>query len=176
MAALAETFGVRVVVDEIHAPLVTAEAAFVPYLSVPGGESGLSLMSASKAWNLAGLKAALALAGPAAAGDLARMPEEVGHGPSHLGVIAHTAALREGGRWLDAVLYDLAENRRLLAALLAEQLPHDRLPATSAPTWPGWTAGSWASATTRPPPSWPAGGSPSARGPSSARAATATHG
>ncbi|MEU1539699.1 aminotransferase class I/II-fold pyridoxal phosphate-dependent enzyme [Actinacidiphila glaucinigra] len=123
VAALAETFGVRVVVDEIHAPLVTAEAAFVPYLSVPGGESGLSLMSASKAWNLAGLKAALALAGPAAAGDLARMPEEVGHGPSHLGVIAHTAALREGGRWLDAVLDDLAENRRLLAALLAEQLP-----------------------------------------------------
>ncbi|MFF3255811.1 MalY/PatB family protein [Actinacidiphila glaucinigra] len=123
VAALAETFGVRVVVDEIHAPLVTAEAAFVPYLSVPGGESGLSLMSASKAWNLAGLKAALALAGPAAAGDLARMPEEVGHGPSHLGAIAHTAALREGGRWLDAVLDDLAENRRLLAALLAEQLP-----------------------------------------------------
>ncbi|WP_329189899.1 MalY/PatB family protein [Actinacidiphila glaucinigra] len=123
VAALAEAFGVRVVVDEIHAPLVTAEAAFVPYLSVPGGESGLSLMSASKAWNLAGLKAALALAGPAAAGDLARMPEEVGHGPSHLGVIAHTAALREGGRWLDAVLDDLAENRRLLATLLAEQLP-----------------------------------------------------
>ncbi|SNT37296.1 MalY/PatB family protein [Actinacidiphila glaucinigra] len=123
VAALAGTYGVRVVVDEIHAPLVTAEAAFVPYLSVPGGESGLSLMSASKAWNLAGLKAALALAGPAAADDLARMPEEVGHGPSHLGVIAHTAALREGGRWLDAVLNDLAENRRLLAALLAEQLP-----------------------------------------------------
>lgn len=123
VAALAGTYGVRVVVDEIHAPLVTAEAAFVPYLSVPGGESGLSLMSASKAWNLAGLKAALALAGPAAADDLARMPEEVSHGPSHLGVIAHTAALREGGRWLDAVLDDLAENRRLLAALLAEQLP-----------------------------------------------------
>ncbi|MFF7214629.1 MalY/PatB family protein [Streptomyces sp. NPDC008238] len=123
VAALAGSYGVRVVVDEIHAPLVTAEAVFVPYLSVPGGEDGLSLMSASKAWNLAGLKAALALAGPAAADDLARMPEEVGHGPSHLGVIAHTVALREGGPWLDALLDDLAGNRRLLAGLLAEHLP-----------------------------------------------------
>ena len=64
---------------------------------VPGAENGLSLMSASKAWNLAGLKAAVVVAGPGAAGDLARMPEEVGHGPSHVGVIAHTAACREGG-------------------------------------------------------------------------------
>lgn len=123
VAALAGSYGVRVVVDEIHAPLVAAGAAFVPYLAVPGGENGLSLMSASKAWNLAGLKAALALAGPAAAEDLARMPEEVSHGPSHLGVIAHTAALRDGGPWLDAVLDDLDHNRRLLAGLLAQHLP-----------------------------------------------------
>ncbi|MBZ9641474.1 MalY/PatB family protein [Streptomyces sp. PSKA30] len=123
VARLAERYGVRVVADEIHAPLVLAGADFVPYLSVPGGERGLSLMSASKAWNLAGLKAALAVAGPAAAADLARLPEEVSHGPSHLGVIAHTAALREGTAWLDAVLAGLDDNRRLLADLLAEHLP-----------------------------------------------------
>ncbi|MFD7406168.1 MalY/PatB family protein [Streptomyces sp. NPDC059866] len=123
VARLADRYGVRVVADEIHAPLVLAGAGFVPYLSVPGGERGLSLMSASKAWNLAGLKAALAVAGPAAAADLARLPEEVSHGPSHLGVIAHTAALREGTAWLDAVLAGLDDNRRLLADLLAEHLP-----------------------------------------------------
>ncbi|MFF6998255.1 MalY/PatB family protein [Streptomyces sp. NPDC008313] len=123
VAELAGTYGVRVVVDEIHAPVVSADAAFVPYLSVPGGQNGLSLMSASKGWNLAGLKAALALAGPDAAADLARLPEEVGHGCSHLGVIAHTAALRDGGAWLDAVLAGLDRNRRLLAGLLAEHLP-----------------------------------------------------
>ncbi|WP_093800973.1 MalY/PatB family protein [Streptomyces sp. Wb2n-11] len=126
VAALADRYGVRVVVDEIHAPVVASGTAFVPYLSVPGAESGLSLMSASKAWNLAGLKAALAVAGPAAAGDLARIPEEVGHGPSHLGVIAHTAALRNGADWLDAVLAGLDANRRLLAGLLAEHLPDVR--------------------------------------------------
>jgi cystathionine beta-lyase len=126
VAALADRHGVRVVADEIHAPVVAPGTAFVPYLSVPGAESGLSLMSASKAWNLAGLKAALAIAGPAAAGDLANLPEEVSHGPSHVGVLAHTAALRDGGDWLDALLAGLDDNRRLLADLLAEQLPDIR--------------------------------------------------
>ncbi len=126
VAALADRHGVRVVADEIHAPLVAPGTVFTPYLSVPGAESGLSLMSASKGWNLAGLKAALAIAGPAAADDLARLPEEVGHGPSHIGVIAHTAALCDGGDWLDALLGGLDDNRALLAGLLARELPGGR--------------------------------------------------
>ncbi|MCX5059986.1 aminotransferase class I/II-fold pyridoxal phosphate-dependent enzyme [Streptomyces sp. NBC_00452] len=123
VAALVDRYGVRVVADEIHAPLTASGVDFVPYLSVPGAENGLSLMSASKAWNLAGLKAALALAGPAAAADLTRLPEEVSHGPSHIGVIAHTAALTDGTAWLDALLAGLDDNRLLLAGLLAEHLP-----------------------------------------------------
>ncbi|MEU5541845.1 aminotransferase class I/II-fold pyridoxal phosphate-dependent enzyme [Streptomyces sioyaensis] len=126
VAALADRYGVRVVADEIHAPVVALDATFVPYLSVPGGERGLSLMSASKAWNLAGLKAALAVAGPGAADDLARLPEEVSHGPSHVGILAHTAALQDGGDWLDALRGGLDNNRRLLADLLAERLPKVR--------------------------------------------------
>ncbi|KND33489.1 MalY/PatB family protein [Streptomyces acidiscabies] len=137
VAALASRYGVRVVADEIHAPVVAAGAAFVPYLSVPGAESGLSLMSASKAWNLAGLKAAVAVAGPDAGDDLARLPEEVSHGPSHLGVIAHTAALRDGGDWLDAVLAGLDENRRLVAGLLAQHLPAVRYTPAQA-TYLAW--------------------------------------
>ncbi|GGU67614.1 MalY/PatB family protein [Lentzea flava] len=120
VAELARRHGIRVVADEIHAPLTTA--GFVPYLSV-ADDDGLSLTSASKAWNLAGLKAALAIAGPAAADDLARLPEEARYSASHVGVLAHTAALRDGVEWLDALLEGLDENRRLLAGLLAEQLP-----------------------------------------------------
>ncbi|GLX52662.1 cystathionine beta-lyase [Streptomyces hygroscopicus subsp. hygroscopicus] len=123
VAELAERHGVRVVADEIHAPLTAPGVPFVPYLSVPAAARGLSLMSASKGWNLAGLKAALALAGPGAAADLARLPEEVGHGASHLAVLAHTAALREATGWLDALLTGVQANRRLLTALLAEHLP-----------------------------------------------------
>jgi cystathionine beta-lyase len=120
---LAAPHGVRVVADEIHAPLVYADATHVPYLSLPGADDAFAVLSASKAWNLAGLKAAVAVAGPVAAKDLARMPEVVSHGPSHLGIIAHSAALRHGRDWLDSLLAGLDDNRRLLGDLLAEHLP-----------------------------------------------------
>ncbi|WP_192771902.1 MalY/PatB family protein [Plantactinospora soyae] len=123
---LADRHGVRVVVDEIHAPLVHPGATFLPYLSLPGSERGFALLSASKAWNLAGVKAAVAVAGPEAAADLARMPTVAGDGASHLGVIAHVAALRYGTPWLDALLAGLDHNRRLLGTLLADQLPQIR--------------------------------------------------
>ncbi|MFH8788614.1 MalY/PatB family protein [Streptomyces roseoverticillatus] len=123
VAQLAGAYGIRVVADEIHAPLVLPGAEYVPYLSVPGAEDAFALLSASKAWNLAGLKAAVAVAGPAAADDLARLPGIVSHGPSHFGVLAHTAALRDGAEWLDAVLAGLDENRRLLGELLERHLP-----------------------------------------------------
>jgi cystathionine beta-lyase len=80
-------------------------------------------MSASKAFNLAGLKAAVAVPGPEAVAGLRRIPEEVSHGASHLGVIAHRAAYLEGGEWLDALLAGLDANRRLLAELVADRLP-----------------------------------------------------
>ncbi|MEO6604427.1 MAG: aminotransferase class I/II-fold pyridoxal phosphate-dependent enzyme [Aeromicrobium sp.] len=121
IAALAETYRVRVVVDEIHGPLVPE--GFVPYLSVPGTDDAFTVVSASKPWNLAGVKAALIVAGADASEDLKRLPEVVSHGPSHLGLIAHVAAYRAGQPWLDALNADLADNRVLLEELLARHLP-----------------------------------------------------
>lgn len=123
VAALARRFDVRVVSDEIHAPVVLTGARFVPFLTVPGAENAFALLSGSKAWNLSGLKAALAVAGPEASADLRRMPEEVSHGPSHLGVIAHAAAFSGGDDWLDALLDGLDDNRALLAELIDQHLP-----------------------------------------------------
>jgi cystathionine beta-lyase len=123
VARLAADYGVRVVADEAHGPLVGPGARFVPYLTVAGGERGLAVTSAAKAWNLPGLKGALAISGTGAAADLARMPEEMSSSISHLGSLAHAAAFREGGAWLDALLAGLADNRRLLAGLVAERLP-----------------------------------------------------
>jgi cystathionine beta-lyase len=121
--ALADASGARVVVDEIHAPLALPGTTFTPVGSLPAGARAISLMSASKAFNLAGLKAALAVPGPEATADVARIPEEVTHGASHLGVISHRAAYLEAGTWLDALLEGLDENRRLLGELLAARLP-----------------------------------------------------
>jgi cystathionine beta-lyase len=42
---------------------------------------------------------------------------------AHLGVLASVAAFTQGGAWLDACRAQLAENRVLLAGLLAEHLP-----------------------------------------------------
>jgi len=123
LAGLANAYGVRVVVDEIHAPLTYPEAPFTPYLTVPGAEDAVVVTSASKAWNLAGLKAALGIPGVAAVPDLARMGEEVSHGASHFGIIAHTAALTSARGWLDDHRAGLDHNRALLGDLLAEQLP-----------------------------------------------------
>ncbi|KQZ88218.1 cystathionine beta-lyase [Phycicoccus sp. Root563] len=120
---VASAHGVRVVADEIHAPLAHPGVRFTPVASLPAGTAAISLMSASKAFNLAGLKAAMAVPGPQARADLARIPEEVSHGASHVGVIAHRAAYLEGGPWLDALLAGLEENRRLLGSLLAQHLP-----------------------------------------------------
>lgn len=123
VAELAERHGVRVVADEIHAPLIHPGSTFVPYLSRPEAGRGFAVWSASKAWNLAGLKAAVVFAGPDAAADLAAVPEVVTHGPSHLGVLAACAGLNHGRDWLDAVLAELDENRNRLTELLAAHLP-----------------------------------------------------
>lgn len=126
VGGLADEYGVRVVVDEIHAPLVYAGSRHVPYLSLPSSQAGFAVLSASKAWNLAGLKTAAAVAGTLAVDDLRAMPEEVWHGASHLGVLAQSAAFRSGVEWLDAVVAGLDRNRRLLAEALALHLPEVR--------------------------------------------------
>lgn len=123
VAELASAYGVRVIADEIHAPLVSGDEPFTPYLSVAGTENAFAVQSASKAWNLAGMKGAVIIGGAESVHDLARMSPMVSHGISHLGVIAHSAALRHGRQWLDALRADLDVNRRLLAELLETQLP-----------------------------------------------------
>lgn len=123
VAELADRFGVRVVVDEVHAPFCYPGHRFVPYLTVPGTESALAVISAAKAWNIAGLKAALLIPGTAARADTARLPDLVRYGTSALGMVAHAAAFADGGPWLDAHLGGLDQNRALLAELVARWLP-----------------------------------------------------
>jgi len=111
---------VPVVSDEIHAPIVYPGAEFVPYLEVD--PSGMALHAASKTWNLAAIPAALLVGGPEAAGfDTYRSGKH--HGPTHLGVIAQTAAYNEGRDWYAAMMAGLDRNRLLVRDLVAERLP-----------------------------------------------------
>jgi cystathionine beta-lyase len=126
LAEVVERHGVRVFADEIHAPLVHPGAVHLPYasLSPVTAAHAVTATSASKAWNLPGLKAAqFLLSNDADARRWADVGFFAAHGAATLGVLANTAAYDEGGPWLDGVLTYLDGNRRLLATLLAERLP-----------------------------------------------------
>ncbi|SDB83775.1 cystathione beta-lyase [Raineyella antarctica] len=124
VARLAAENNIRVVVDAIHAPLTAPDVPYVPYLAQAGAEDALVLFSASKAWNLAGLKAAVMVAGPAAVDSLAAVPYDAARGAaSHLAVLSHAVALDEGRPWLAQLRTELAANRELLDRLLAAHLP-----------------------------------------------------
>jgi cystathionine beta-lyase len=136
---LAAQHGARVISDEIHAPLVLAGSAFTPFLTLPGADQlGVSLVSASKAFNLAGLKCAQAVTGsPAMAAAVARIPVDVQWRFGHLGMLATVAAYRDGAGWLDALLSTLAQRHDLLGRLLTQRLPQVRRQAPEA-TFLAW--------------------------------------
>ena len=128
LVELAQRYDVVLVSDEIHAPLVLPGATFTPLLTVPGAaDVTIALLSASKAFNLAGLKcAAVVSASPRMAEVVARMPDDLRWRVGHFGVLATVAALTEGGEWLDRLLLTLDRRRTQLGGLLAERLPDVR--------------------------------------------------
>jgi cystathionine beta-lyase len=121
---LCQRRGVQLLVDEIHAPLTMPEARYVPFGSIDHEmtERAFIFSSASKGWNIAGLKCGIAIAGSAhGASVLAERWEALLC--SHLGLLASVAAFTQSLAWLDAAVTQIDENRRLLARLLREQLP-----------------------------------------------------
>jgi cystathionine beta-lyase len=125
LVRLARIYQVAIVSDEIHGPLVLPGATFTPLLTVPGAaEVAVSVLSASKAWNLAGLKcAAVVTAAPRMAAVTGRFPPDARWRIGHFGVIAAVAAFTAGGPWLDQLLATLDHRRALLSDLLRERLP-----------------------------------------------------
>ncbi|MDF2979939.1 MAG: aminotransferase class [Actinomycetospora sp.] len=114
-----ERHGARVFSDEIHAPLTFGGARHRPYVATSDAAAGhtVTATSASKAWNTPGLKCGQVILSDDA--DAARW-EATGylaeHGTATPGVLATTAAYRDGRGWLDDVLAYLEDNRALLAA------------------------------------------------------------
>ena len=117
--------GARVVSDEIHAPLVLSGATHVPYASIPGtADHVTTIIAASKAFNVPGLKCAQLIAGNATDRDHLRSLHYVAnHGMSPIGIEATVAAYRWGGPWLDSLLEHLDVQRSLTTSLIGELLP-----------------------------------------------------
>jgi cysteine-S-conjugate beta-lyase len=145
LAALAARYGVTVLSDEIHAPLVLPGRAHHPFVSVSPEAAGHGIVftSTSKAWNLAGLKcAAIVTADPATRRLVERLPEELPWRVGQLGVLGSIAAFQEGEPWLDEVLGVLDHHRQYLAELLAARIPAIRYrpPEASYLAWLDCTA------------------------------------
>jgi cystathionine beta-lyase len=148
LAELADKYGVYVLSDEIHAPLVLRGVEFVPFLSVSDEARrwGFSFLSASKGWNFAGLKAATVItADPAPKRYVDRLSPHSLYRTGHLGVIATVAAFNDGDQWLADVLDVLDHNRKLLDELLVELLPGTRYrqPQASFLGWIDFRALGW---------------------------------
>src|SRR6201996_6737727 len=125
LVRLARQYRVTLISDEIHGPLVLPGATFPPLLAVPGAaEVAVTVMSASRAWNLAGLKcAAVVTASPPLAAVVDRFPPDTMWRFGHFGVLAAVAAYTDGEPWLDQLLVTLDQRRAQLGELLSARLP-----------------------------------------------------
>jgi cystathionine beta-lyase len=118
VADVADEYGAWVLSDEIHAPLADT---FTPIHSV--STRAVALTSASKAFNLAGLKLGLIVtAGGEPRDRIAPLAADAHWRAGYLGAIAARSAFTEGDEWLDDTRATLVSNRELLGELLPPEI------------------------------------------------------
>lgn len=126
LAEIVEKHGAHVVSDEIHAPLTHQGVTFTPYLSVSPAarHHGVAAASGSKAFNLAGLKAAMFVVdSEPMARWLAAVPDAVSYRTGIMGLLATREGFVHCTDWLDATIEVIQSNIDLLERELAEKLP-----------------------------------------------------
>lgn len=125
IAELARKYDVTVLSDEVHCPLVYPGARHIPFASLPAAAAVRTVtgISASKGWNISGLKCAFGIPGDAATAEaLLAGPSRLRDGVGILGAAASAAAFTTGDRWLADTVRHLDGNRLLLSRLLAGRL------------------------------------------------------
>ncbi|HWQ38679.1 MAG TPA: PatB family C-S lyase [Burkholderiales bacterium] len=122
VAGLAVRHGLILVSDEIHGGLVLdTEKRHVPMASLDPSIAGrtVTLMSASKTFNLPGLGCAFAIvADPALRARLQRTMAGIVHHVGALGLFATLAAYRDGREWQLALCHYLRGNRDLVESTI----------------------------------------------------------
>lgn len=116
-----------IVSDEIHADLTYPDQTHIPIatLSPEIAARTITVTSATKAFNLAGLACAVMHFGSAELQERfeEQFPPRITGTPSVTAVDATVAAWRHGQPWLDAVLARLGQNRDHVARFVTEHLP-----------------------------------------------------
>ena len=126
LAELAEAHDLLILSDEIHADLVYAPHRHVPIASLGPAVAArtVTLTSATKAFNLAGIRCGVVHVGPPAlraAWDAE--PKHLYGIVSPIGVEATRSAWEECDEWLTAAVAHLDRNRARLGRLLGDRLP-----------------------------------------------------
>jgi cystathionine beta-lyase len=122
---IAARYDARVISDEIHAPLIYGRPhVAAASVSNTAADTVVTLVSASKGWNLPGLMCAqVILSNPRDVRDWDRINKVHKMGASTVGIRANIAAYDDGAGWLDELLIYLQANRDHLAAALPELTP-----------------------------------------------------
>ncbi|MFG3441113.1 MalY/PatB family protein [Nonomuraea sp. NPDC047897] len=133
IAEIADRHDLLVISDEIHSDLVHDPHRHIPFAAL-GPEAAartVTLTSASKAFNLAGLRCSVAHVGDARVRRaLAAQPPLLFGEVNSLGVLATLAAWKDGDDYLAEVRATLARNRERVAASLPTGVRHHLPDAT----------------------------------------------
>ncbi len=117
VAAVAAANDMLVISDEVHADLTYPPHEHIPFASLSPETAArtVTITSATKAFNLAGIRCAVTHVGsPAVRRAFAALPPLLFGTASVPGVTATLAAWRDGDPWLSAALERLDENRRII--------------------------------------------------------------
>ncbi|NGY63153.1 aminotransferase class I/II-fold pyridoxal phosphate-dependent enzyme [Lentzea sp. NEAU-D13] len=126
LAEVAHRHDLLVISDEIHSDLVYAPHRHLPFAALGQDVEArtVTVTSATKAFNLAGVRCAVAHVGPSWLRDaLAAQPSDLFGVAGLFGVHATIAAWTECDEWLSAAVGYLDDNRRMVADFVAESLP-----------------------------------------------------
>ena len=127
LAGLVLAHDLVVVTDEIHADLIFDGVRHIPFASLSPeiARRTVTLSSASKAFNIPGLRCAVAHFGSEALQQRfnAVTPKHFRGGLGLFGLAASVAAWRFGQPWLDEVVPYLQANRDFAQAFFAERIP-----------------------------------------------------
>jgi cystathionine beta-lyase len=126
VAEIAREHDLLVISDEIHADLVFAPSRHVPFaaLGEDAASRTITLYAASKAFNIAGLRCAVAIFGtPELKRRFNQFPRHLRGGLNGPGILATEAAWTHGDAWLADCLAYLRANRDYVADFVARELP-----------------------------------------------------
>ncbi|BEL07196.1 aminotransferase class I/II-fold pyridoxal phosphate-dependent enzyme [Actinoplanes sichuanensis] len=127
VAEVVESTETAVVSDEIFADVVYAPAFHVPFALAAGENVAartVTVLSASKAFNMAGMKSAVCIAGSADLMQrLTAVPSSLTGTTAVVGAVASAAAWDGGGQWLAETNARLVVNRDLVFRALGDRIP-----------------------------------------------------